>query len=125
MCASSARRNWPPLAEARMRGEKVDRARIADQIAGCFVEVEGRRTDIVVLACTHYPFLVDLWRSWRPGRSTWLDPAPAIARRVATVLEGRAVAGGESAARFTSGRAPTEALVRLLAEHGLAAPALA
>jgi glutamate racemase len=112
------------LAEARMRGEKVDRARIADQIAGCFVEVEGRRTDIVVLACTHYPFLIDLLEGLAPWPVHWLDPAPAIARRVGTVLEGSAVAAeGESVARFTSGRAPTEPLIRLLAEHGLAAPA--
>jgi glutamate racemase len=114
-----------PLAEARMRGEPVDRARIAEQIADCFVEIEGRRTDIVVLACTHYPFLVELLEELAPWPVTWLDPAPAIARRLATILEGRAAAvGGESVARFTSGRAPPEALIRLLAEHGLSAAAL-
>ena len=48
------------LAEARMRGEPVDREAIANQIAPCFVEMDGRRTDIVVLACTHYPFLADM-----------------------------------------------------------------
>lgn len=113
------------LAEARMRGEAVDHAMIAGQIADCFVKVEGRRTDIVVLACTHYPFLVDLLEELAPWPVTWLDPAPAIARRAATVLEGRAVAAsGESVARFTSGRTPPEALIRLLTAHGLSVPPL-
>jgi glutamate racemase len=108
------------LAEARMRGESVDRDAIARQIAPCFVEVEGRRTDIVVLACTHYPFLADVMAEVAPWPVSWLDPAPAIARRVVTVLEGRAVQNGESVARFTSGCIPPEQLARLLAENGLA-----
>lgn len=107
------------LAEARMRGEPVDRAAIGAQIAPCFVEVEGRRTDIVVLACTHYPFLADLFAELAPWPVGWLDPAPAIARRVASVVEGRALATGRGVALFTSGRAPPPALARLLAEHGL------
>ena len=64
------------------------------QIAPCFVEVDGRRTDIVVLACTHYPFLADVMAELAPWPVAWLDPAPAIARRVVAVLEGRAVASG-------------------------------
>ena len=87
--------------------------------------MEGRRTDIVVLACTHYPFLTDIMAELAPWPVTWLDPAPAIARRLVTVLEGRAVErGGESIALFTSGRPAPAPLVRLLAEHGLA-PSLA
>ena len=77
-----------------MRGEAVDRDAIASQIAPCFVEVEGRRTDIVVLACTHYPFLADMMAELAPWPVTWLDPAPAIARRLVAVLEGRAVEAG-------------------------------
>ena len=107
------------LAEARMRGEAIDHTKIAEQIADCFVEIDGARTDIVVLACTHYPFLVDLLEELAPWPVMWLDPAPAIARRVAAVLEGRAVASGQNVARFTSGRTPPEALIRLLCEHGL------
>ena len=99
--------------------------RSREQIAPCFVEVEGRRTDIVVLACTHYPFLTDILAELAPWPVTWLDPAPAIARRLATVLEGRAVERGESVALFTSGKPAPAPLVRLLAEHGLSAPAFA
>jgi glutamate racemase len=107
------------LAEARMRGEAVDRDAIARQILPCFVDMEGRRTDIVVLACTHYPFLADIMAGVAPWPVTWLDPAPAIARRVATVLEGRVVQRGESIARFTSGRPIPGALVHLLSVNGL------
>ena len=41
------------IAEARMRGEPIDRGAVSTQIGPCFFEVEGRRSDIVVLACTH------------------------------------------------------------------------
>ncbi len=108
------------IAEARMRGEPFELDEIAEQIAPCFEEIDGRRTDIVVLACTHYPFLADVMADIAPWPVTWLDPAPAIARRLVSVLEGRGVGrGGASRAILTSGAEPTGALVRLLAEHGL------
>ncbi len=52
-----------------------------DQIAPCFIEQDGSRTDIVVLACTHYPFLANVFRRLAPWPVDWLDPAEAIARR--------------------------------------------
>jgi glutamate racemase len=113
-------------AEALMRGEPVDRERIADEIAPCFVEIEGRRTDIVVLACTHYPFLAEVLAGLAPWPVTWLDPAPAIARRVVAVLADEperadVQRGGTSRAVFTSGRTPPPALQALLAQHGVPA----
>ena len=47
------------LAEAELKGEPVGDADIAAEIAPCFVEADGERTDTVVLACTHYPLLLD------------------------------------------------------------------
>jgi len=112
------------LAEARMRGGPAERDAVLGQIAPCFLEIDGRRSDIVVLACTHYPFLVDVMAELAPWPVTWLDPAPAIARRLMTIVEGRAVEqGGGSFATFTSGREPPEALSRLLEAHGLASRA--
>jgi glutamate racemase len=109
------------LAEARIRGDGIDRGAIARQIGDCFVEIDGQRTDIVVLACTHYPFLADLFAELAPWSVIWLDPTPAIARRLVTVLEGRGESGGGAdRAIFTSGGAPTDALTRLLAGYGLA-----
>lgn len=109
------------LAEARMRGEAVDREAIRRQIEPCFVEMEGRRTDVVVLACTHYPFLADLLAELAPWPVAWLDPAPAIARRLVAVLDGSALAPrrGAGLAVFTSGKEPPAALAGLLAGHGL------
>ena len=45
-------------------------------------ERDGRRTDVVVLGCTHYPLLLDEIRQVAPWEVTYIDPAPAIARRV-------------------------------------------
>jgi glutamate racemase len=106
------------LAESRMRGEPIDGEAVREQIAPCFVEINGRRTDIVVLACTHYPFLADVFADLALWPVTWLDPAPAIARRVLAVVEGKALERGQCLAVFTGGRIP-ETLTPLLARHGL------
>ena len=58
------------------RGERlVDEEAVRAEIAPCFVEADGKRTDIVVLACTHYPFLANSCARRRRGRSTgWIPP---------------------------------------------------
>ena len=53
------------FAEAELAGEPVADANIAEEIAGCFVDEGESRTDIVVLACTHYPLLIDRFRKAR------------------------------------------------------------
>jgi glutamate racemase len=119
-------RNLARMAEAYIRGDAPPDAAVLAEIEPCFVEDGGKRTDIVVLACTHYPFLTDIFAELAPWPVMWLDPASAIARRLVTVLEGKAVEHGpDSIALFTSGRPAPEPLVRLLAEHGLSAPAFA
>lgn len=112
------------IAEARLRGEAVDRAAVAEEIAPCFVARDDRRTDVVVLACTHFPLLRDLFETLAPWRVTWIDPAPAIARRVVAVLgEGAAGRGGSGVAadrfRFTSAQAVPQTLIEALARYGL------
>jgi len=113
------------LAEARMRGEPVANADIAGEIAPCFVEMERRRTDAIVLACTHYPLLLENFARLAPWPVAWIDPAPAIARRVDVLLgpARRASATDEApVAIFTSGRAPSAGLRESLRGFGLAAP---
>jgi len=116
-----------PLAEAHMRGEAVDDAAILAEIAPAFVEKDGRRTDAIVLACTHYPFLLPFFERLALWPVEWIDPAPAIARRVVAVAgEGTGGAGrGGGSAWLTSGRAWPESLVPVLAEIGLAPAASA
>jgi glutamate racemase len=46
----------------------------------------GARTDTIVLACTHYPLLLDRLSRLAPWPVAWIDPAPAIARRVSDLL---------------------------------------
>jgi len=112
------------LAEARMRGDSIADAAIAAEIAPCFVEADGRRTDHVVLACTHYPLLRDEFERLAPWPVVFIDPAPAIARR-ADALLGPPVGEGPPAERavavFTSGRSPGAALREALAAFNLMA----
>jgi glutamate racemase len=114
------------LAEAYMRDGFVDEEMVRAETAPCFIEIDGRRTDIVVLACTHYPFLANRMRKTAPWPVDWLDPAEAIARRALSLLSGER-AGGEGAgaqtdiAVFTSGR-PDFLARRLMQGFGLSAP---
>jgi glutamate racemase len=112
------------FAEAELAGEPVADAQIAAEIDPCFVETQGRRTDTVVLACTHYPLLIERFRRVAPWPVEWLDPAPAIARRVADLLRERptvAPAPAPPRIAFTSGRAPSLKLAAALAGYGFQA----
>jgi glutamate racemase len=116
--------NLAPLAEAYMRGEAIDDAAVWAEIEPAFVERDGQRTDVAVLACTHYPFLAGHFSRLAPWPVTWIDPAPAIARQVATVA-GSAVAGPGDAkpvrghAYMTSGRRWAPPVEQLLDRLGL------
>jgi glutamate racemase len=77
------------LAEAALSGIEVNDREISAELAPCFVgdgEGNSARTDTVVLACTHYPLLMDRLIRLAPWPVDWIDPAPAIARRVADLL---------------------------------------
>jgi glutamate racemase len=77
------------LAERALSGETVSDRDIAAELAPCFVghqANEATRTDAVVLACTHYPLLLDRLVRLAPWQVNWIDPAPAIARRVSDLL---------------------------------------
>ncbi|WP_428674452.1 glutamate racemase, partial [Roseibium sp.] len=74
------------LAEKHLRGVPVSDEELLGEISDCFLESDGKRTDIVVLACTHYPFLVNRFRKIAPWPVDWLDPAEAIARQLVRVL---------------------------------------
>ncbi|WP_123194643.1 glutamate racemase [Pannonibacter phragmitetus] len=78
--------NLASMAEAYIRGEGVDDAALTAEIRDCFYEKEGARTDIVVLACTHYPFLANVFRRLAPWPVDWIDPAEAIARQARRIV---------------------------------------
>lgn len=99
------------LAETYLRGGQTDEQAVAEEIAPCFVEREGRKTDIVVLACTHYPFLVNRMRKMAPWPVDWIDTSEAIARRAASLAKPEADPNAEKPTRdeafFTSGNVDT------------------
>jgi glutamate racemase len=100
------------LAEAALNGIEVADHEISAELAPCFVaDSKGTsvRTDTIVLACTHYPLLMDRLVRLAPWPVDWIDPAPAIARRVADLL-GRPGGEADHAGAemiFTSGRPHT------------------
>lgn len=108
--------NLATLAEAALRGEPVSDDAIAAEIAPCFLNGDAR-TDTVVLACTHYPLLSDRMLALAPWHVDWIDPAPAIARRVSDLLGTANGLGDALQARFifTSGRIPSPTLTKALA----------
>src|SRR5262249_56238229 len=93
------------IAERVMRGEDVDEAEIEREIAPCFVERDGRRTDQIVLACTHFPLIKDELQRLAPWPVGFVDPAPAIARRLDALIgapRSDAPASHQGTAIFTS-----------------------
>jgi glutamate racemase len=112
------------MAEAELAGEPAADDAVAAEIAPCFTDADGRRTDTVVLACTHYPLLLARLRRLAPWPVSWLDPAPAIARRVADLLRDRPPGAAPAPAptiAFTSGRARPPKLAAALAGFGFGA----
>jgi glutamate racemase len=119
-------RTLASIAEAEMKGEPIDDNEIALEIAACFVADGASRTDTIVLACTHYPLLQDYFARLAPWPVEWIDPAPAIARRVDAVLSEkyesrRSTPGPNGRAIFTSGKRPPSSLEKALIKIGLTA----
>jgi glutamate racemase len=110
------------IAETALRNEAIGDDAVAREIAPCFVTAhDGRRTDTVVLACTHFPLLLDRLGRIAPWPVDWIDPAPAIARRVTDLIgpPGTGDAGGAARIAFTSGEEPPPVLKAALARFGL------
>ena len=91
------------------KGQYADAVRIVEHVGKGFVELvenldldsphaeevvraslqplldEG--ADTIVLGCTHYPFLLPLMQRIAPAGVRFIDPAPAVARRLLDVLK--------------------------------------
>ncbi len=111
------------IAEAELCGAPVADAEVTAEIEPCFIERDGRRTDVIVLGCTHYPLLLPRFKNVAPWPVTWIDPAPAIACRVVQLLGGPVPGhegeGDEALALFTDGKGVTRELRRAMSERGL------
>lgn len=109
------------MAESYIRGQALPDKAVRAEIADCFIETSGARTDIIVLACTHYPFMVNVFRRLAPWPVDWLDPAEAIARRARSLLpryDQLLHLPEDDLVWFTSGQ-PDFATHRLMSSFGL------
>ncbi|NQW01741.1 MAG: glutamate racemase [Rhodospirillales bacterium] len=107
------------MAEGHFKGTAVDRQRLARDIAPAFIDACGRRTDTVVLGCTHYPLLLDELQAAAPWPVNWLDPAQAVASQLMRVLYPSCLIGGPHPIpatftfQWTSGTAAPELQARM------------
>lgn len=70
------------LAEAKLSGGDVTIAQVKAAVEAMFEAPSGDRIDTMVLACTHFPLLLDELRVAFPGVA-YVDGGPGIARRIA------------------------------------------
>lgn len=109
------------LAEAALRGDAVSDADLLAEIAPCFVEKGRHRTDVVTLSCTHYPLVRDRLEKLAPWPVRWIDPAPAIARRMASLMPQAITTdpAPHALAVFTGGQMAQDGLGAALKTFGL------
>jgi glutamate racemase len=105
------------IAEQKLRGHAVDLDELRNEIAPVFRKRNGQPTDVVVLGCTHYPLLTEDMEKVAPWPVIYIDPAPAIARRVADVVEETRLAGVAEAV-------PAQGTVILTSARGSASESL-
>ncbi|MEP0941596.1 MAG: glutamate racemase [Rhizobiaceae bacterium] len=111
--------NLAELAEEFMLTGKVDDKAVENEVRECFTDRLGARTDVVVLACTHYPFLTNVLRRMAPWPVDWLNPAESIARHAQSLLPPRGeILDVQDVAEFTKGR-PRPEMLRLMSGFGL------
>ncbi|AOL94602.1 glutamate racemase [Porphyrobacter sp. LM 6] len=79
-------------AEAKLRGQPVDPALIADVHTRLAAMEGGAQIDTLVLACTHFPLLSDELAAAFGAHVQQVDGAAGIARRIAHLLEGQSFA---------------------------------
>ncbi len=75
------------LAEQKLMTGSVDLGDIHAATQGLFLQDSNSAIDAVVLACTHFPLVLDeLVQAWPDRNIAWIDSGEAIARRVVSVL---------------------------------------
>lgn len=114
----------PGLVERIERGE-LDTPATEALLRELLAPMLGAGADTIVLACTHYPFVLPLIRRIAGPEVQVIDPAPAVARQLGRVLDARglrAPAAGQQTHRFLTTAAP-DALAPALRALGLQAGA--
>lgn len=76
----------PGLVE-RIEAGEIDAPETETMLRGFLQPLVDARADTIVLACTHYPFVTESIQRIAGSEVVVIDPAPAIARQVARVLD--------------------------------------
>lgn len=66
---------------------QLDTAKTRAILEDALIPMLEREIDTVVLGCTHYPFVIPLIKNIVGSDVRVIDPAPAVARQVARILE--------------------------------------
>ncbi len=102
-----ARSTCPGLVEQIELGD-LDGPRTRTILESALHPMLERKIDTVVLACTHFPFVIPLIQDIVGPKVRVIDPAPAVARQTLRLLQDRGLQSGSDAqgtARFfTSGK---------------------
>ena len=108
------------LAEAKLRGKRPPMGAVVAEIEGLLAHSHAEHLDTVVLACTHFPLLIDeLGAAFGPG-VTFVDGSAGIARRVAALTRGQSFERpGADRAVTTGAAANWQQLAPALARYGL------
>ena len=115
------------LAESALSGNDVSDEDISAELVPCFVgngAGDAARTDTIVLACTHYPLLLDRLIRLAPWPVDWIDPAPAIGRRVVDLLGTPGHKFDKAGAELVSRRRPHTRDQALMRSSTVARPGL-
>lgn len=105
-------------AEAKLRGDPVDSAAFSTAAASLLQRAPD--IDTVVLACTHFPLLLDELRDAFGPKVQFVDGAAGIARRIAVLTNGQPlVRNVADLAAFTAEPDRSPAFARALATYGL------
>jgi glutamate racemase len=114
--------NLAKMAEALLSGEDIDLEALKAEIEPCFIEINGKRTDVIALSCTHYPILSNLMSLVAPWPVIFVDPAPAVARRTAHLLARRGLWQGEGQITWHSTAGQSHRLSASGSRLGIIAP---
>ncbi len=76
-------------AEAMLRGEPVDGKAVVDSLDGLRRQPGGEALDTIVLACTHFPLMIEQLSAVAGPGVTFVDGGAGIARRVVTLTQGQ------------------------------------
>lgn len=74
---------------SRVEAGLIDDPGTRELLHRCLEPMLAAGADTIVLACTHYPFVLDAIRAIAGEHVTVIDPAPAVVRHVERVLDER------------------------------------